>query len=60
MSDREAKRILEKSPPTKDLLFGDKVKESVQQIWDSIQIKNVLGTPFPRYSYHRKSPYTKV
>ena len=59
MSDKEAKRILEKSPPTKDLLFGDKVKESVQQIRDSMQIKKVLRSPYQKYSYQRKSPYTK-
>ena len=60
VSDKEAKRVLDKSPPTKDLLFGDKVKESVQQIRDSLQIKKVLRTPFQKYSYQRKSPYTKV
>ena len=59
VSDREAKRILEKSPPTKDLLFGDKVKESVQQIRDSMQIKKVLRTPFRAGSFQRRSPYTK-
>ena len=45
VADKEDKRILEKSPPTKDLLFGDKVKESVQQIRDSLQIKRVLRSP---------------
>ena len=58
--DKEAKRILEKSPPTKDLLFGDKVKESVQQIRDSLQIKRVLRSPYQKSSYPRKSPYAKV
>ena len=57
VSDKEAKRILEKSPPTKDLLFGDKVKESVQQIRDSLQIKRVFRTPRPPYP--RRTPYTK-
>ena len=55
--DKEAKRILEKSPPNKDYLFGDKVKESVQQIRDSIQIKKVFQ---PRTPYPRRTPYSKV
>ena len=60
VSDKEAKRILEKSPPTKDLLFGDKVEESVQQNRDSLQIKRVLRSPYQKSSYPRRSPYAKV
>ena len=57
VSDKEAKRILEKSPPNREFLFGDKVKESVQQIRDSIQIKKVF---LQKRQDNRNKPYRKV
>ena len=69
MTEKEAKRILENSPPNRDFLFGGKVKEQVQQIRDSLQIKKVFqrtsqlngfGYGQRRQDRGRGNPYTKV
>jgi hypothetical protein len=68
VTEKEAKRILENSPPNRDFLFGGKVKEQVQQIRDSLQIKKVFQRPSQlngfgygqRRQGMRGAPYPKV
>ena len=43
--DPDTKRVLEKTAPNEEYLFGGKVKEGVQKSRDSLQMKKIMQPP---------------